>query len=152
MGTFVPNTKAQQQEMLKEIGFEKLDDLFAHIPDDVKLKGDLNLPDGMSEMEVSREMKKIADEIFLITVIGSEIIMVDIRLCDGKRASRGSRVTETSRVGKGIEHPLAGCILQEPLPQQCAVKIKPAVLIEPQIDRICHAPFTDRPEGFSAVS
>lgn len=62
MGTFVPNTKAQQQEMLKEIGFEKLDDLFAHIPDDVKLKGDLNLPDGMSEMEVSREMKKIADE------------------------------------------------------------------------------------------
>lgn len=62
MGTFVPNTKAQQQEMLKEIGFEKLNDLFAHIPDDVKLKGDLNLPDGMSEMEVSREMKKIADE------------------------------------------------------------------------------------------
>ncbi len=62
MGTFVPNTKAQQQEMLKEIGFEKLDDLFAHIPDDVKLKGDLNLPDGMSEMEVSREMKIIADE------------------------------------------------------------------------------------------
>ena len=62
MGTFVPNTKAQQQEMLKEIGFEKLDDLFAHISDDVKLKGDLNLPDGMSEMEVSREMKKIADE------------------------------------------------------------------------------------------
>ena len=62
MGTFVPNTKAQQQEMLKEIGFEKLDDLFAHIPDDVKLSGDLNLPDGMSEMEVGKAMKKIADE------------------------------------------------------------------------------------------
>ena len=62
MGTFVPNTKAQQQEMLKEIGFEKLDDLFAHIPDDVKLSGDLDLPDGMSEMEVGKAMKKIADE------------------------------------------------------------------------------------------
>ena len=62
MGTFVPNTKAQQQEMLKEIGFEKLDDLFAHIPDDVKFQGDLNLPDGMSEMEVTKYMKKMADE------------------------------------------------------------------------------------------
>ena len=62
MGTFVPNTKAQQQEMLKEIGFEKLDDLFAHIPDDVKFQGELNLPDGMSEMEVTKYMKKMADE------------------------------------------------------------------------------------------
>ena len=39
MGTFVPNTKEQQQEMLKEIGFEKLDDLFEHIPDAVKFQG-----------------------------------------------------------------------------------------------------------------
>lgn len=60
MGTFVPNTKAQQQEMLAEIGYEKLDDLFAHIPDAVKFEGELDLPAGMSEMEVSREMKKIA--------------------------------------------------------------------------------------------
>ena len=62
MGTFVPNTKEQQQEMLKEIGFEKLDDLFEHIPDAVKFQGELNLPDGMSEMEVSRAMKKIASK------------------------------------------------------------------------------------------
>ena len=60
MGTFVPNTKAQQQEMLQEIGYEKLDDLFAHIPDAVKFKGELDLPAGMSEMEVSKDMKKIA--------------------------------------------------------------------------------------------
>ena len=60
MGTFVPNTKEQQLEMLKEIGFEKLDDLFVHIPDAVKFKGELDLPDGMSEMEVSKAMKKIA--------------------------------------------------------------------------------------------
>ena len=60
MGTFVPNTKAQQQEMLKEIGYEKLDDLFAHIPDAVKFEGELDLPAGMSEMEVSKDMKKIA--------------------------------------------------------------------------------------------
>ena len=60
MGTFVPNTKAQQQEMLQEIGYEKLDDLFAHIPDAVKFEGELDLPSGMSEMEVSKDMKSIA--------------------------------------------------------------------------------------------
>lgn len=62
MGTFVPNTKEQQQEMLKEIGFEKLDDLFAHIPDAVKFQGELNIPEGMSEMEVSKAMKKMASK------------------------------------------------------------------------------------------
>ena len=60
MGTFVPNTKAQQQEMLKEIGYEKLDDLFAHIPDAVKFKEELDLPSGMSEMEAGKQIRKIA--------------------------------------------------------------------------------------------
>ena len=60
MGTFVPNTKAQQQEMLREIGFEKLDDLFAHIPDAVKFKEELDLPSGMSEMEAGKQIRKIA--------------------------------------------------------------------------------------------
>ncbi|MCQ2546674.1 MAG: aminomethyl-transferring glycine dehydrogenase subunit GcvPA [Clostridia bacterium] len=60
MGTFVPNTKEQQLEMLKEIGYSSLDDLFVHIPDAVKFQGELNLPDGLSEMEVSKAMTKIA--------------------------------------------------------------------------------------------
>ena len=29
MGSYVPNTKEQRQEMLKEIGFQSIDDLFA---------------------------------------------------------------------------------------------------------------------------
>ncbi|MDD4201069.1 MAG: aminomethyl-transferring glycine dehydrogenase subunit GcvPA [Eubacteriales bacterium] len=62
MGTFVPNTKEQQNEMLEEIGCSSLDDLFAHIPDAVKFKGELNLPGGMSEMEVSKAMKIIAEK------------------------------------------------------------------------------------------
>ena len=62
MGTFVPNTKEQQLEMLKEIGYNSLDDLFAHIPDAVKFQGELNLPAGLSEMEVSKAMKKIAEK------------------------------------------------------------------------------------------
>ena len=60
MGSYVPNTKEERQAMLNEIGFQSMDDLFAHIPDDVKIKDGLHIPDGMSEMEVRKEMEKIA--------------------------------------------------------------------------------------------
>lgn len=62
MGTFVPNTKEQQTEMLREIGYEKMDDLFMHIPEAVKFEGELDLPDGMSELEVSRDIRRLAAE------------------------------------------------------------------------------------------
>lgn len=60
MGSYVPNTLEERQEMLKEIGYSSIEDLFAHIPDEVKIKGGLNIPEGKSELEVRREMENIA--------------------------------------------------------------------------------------------
>lgn len=60
MGSYVPNTKEQRQEMLKEIGFQTIDDLFAHIPAEVKIQGGLNIPEGKTELEVRRDMENIA--------------------------------------------------------------------------------------------
>ena len=60
MGKYVPNTEAEQLEMLKEIGFSSFDDLFQQVPEEVKLKRDLNIPKGKSELEVQKEMAKIA--------------------------------------------------------------------------------------------
>lgn len=62
MGKYVPNTEAEQREMLKEIGFSSFDDLFQQVPEEVKLKRELNIPKGKSELEVQKEMKKIAEE------------------------------------------------------------------------------------------
>ena len=62
MGSYVPNTLEERQEMLKEIGYNSIDDLFAHIPDEVKIKGGLNIPEGKSELEVRREMENIASK------------------------------------------------------------------------------------------
>lgn len=62
MGTFIPNTKEEQQEMLHEIGCRDWDDLFRDIPQEARIKGGLNLPDGKSEMEVSRIMEKTAEK------------------------------------------------------------------------------------------
>lgn len=60
MGSYVPSTLQERQEMLESIGLSNIDQLFSHIPDELKLKGELNLPSGMSELEVSSAMKKIA--------------------------------------------------------------------------------------------
>ncbi|MGN1381343.1 MAG: aminomethyl-transferring glycine dehydrogenase subunit GcvPA [Eubacterium sp.] len=60
MGTFIPNTKKEQLDMLHEIGCESWDDLFKDIPPEARVKGGLNLPDGKSEAEVSRIMERTA--------------------------------------------------------------------------------------------
>lgn len=59
MGSFLPNTKEEQQNMLREIGYDSFDALFAHIPEEAKVKS-LNLPSGLSEMEAIEEMDRLA--------------------------------------------------------------------------------------------
>lgn len=60
MGTYVPNTKKEQQEMLKEIGVSDLRELFRAIPEEVYLKRPLKLPAGQPEMSVQRKMTELA--------------------------------------------------------------------------------------------
>ncbi len=61
MGSYLPNTKQEQQEMLEEIGFHSFDELFAHIPEEVKVK-ELHLPSGLSEMEAFGAMEDMAEK------------------------------------------------------------------------------------------
>ena len=60
MGSYVPSTAQERQEMLASIGLCSINELFSHIPDSLKLKGELNLPSGKSELEVCRTMEHIA--------------------------------------------------------------------------------------------
>lgn len=62
MGRYIPNTEAEQKQMLAEIGFNSFDEMFAHLPNEVKFEGELKLPKGASELEVIRTMQKIADK------------------------------------------------------------------------------------------
>lgn len=61
MGSFLPNTAQEQQAMLKEIGFNSFDELFAHIPEQVMLK-ELNLPEGLSELQALDHMEELAEK------------------------------------------------------------------------------------------
>ena len=69
MGSYVPGSKAEQQDMLKFLGLSSIDELFGSIPESVKLKGNLNLPTGKSELEVVRAMKAIAGKNKVFDVI-----------------------------------------------------------------------------------
>ena len=52
MKSYVPNTVAEREEMLKTIGLDSMDQLFGDIPEDLKLNRPLDLPAPMSEMEL----------------------------------------------------------------------------------------------------
>ncbi len=59
---YIPNTDEDRREMLAVIGVKSLEELFATIPDELKLKDELNLPAPMVESELYAHMKSIAME------------------------------------------------------------------------------------------
>ena len=54
MRSYVPNTEQERAEMLKVIGLDSMDDLFSDIPEDLRLKRELDLGEGMSEADIRR--------------------------------------------------------------------------------------------------
>lgn len=60
MGSYIPGTEREQKEMLAETGFDSMEELFRHIPEEVKINGELKIPSGMTELEVREKMRRIA--------------------------------------------------------------------------------------------
>ena len=56
---YIPNTVAEQDELLAAVGLSSIDELFADIPDDYR-NPPLRLPDPMSELEIQRELGAMA--------------------------------------------------------------------------------------------
>lgn len=69
MGTYVPNTIKEQQSMLNSMGYEKMEDLFCTIPEEVRLNRALKLPEGLTEMEVRQKLTKISEKNKVFTSI-----------------------------------------------------------------------------------
>jgi glycine dehydrogenase subunit 1 len=61
MNKYIPVSASEKAQMLNEIGLKTVEDLFAQIPEEIKIKR-LNLPAGMSELEVKRAMSRMADK------------------------------------------------------------------------------------------
>ena len=60
MGSYVPSTMEERQAMLQAMGLSSVDELYDAIPSSVKLQGPLQIPEGLSEMEVRSKMEKLA--------------------------------------------------------------------------------------------
>lgn len=62
MGSYIPTTEEQRQRMLETVGLTSTEELFAALPEEVKLKGELQLPKGLSELGAARKMEDYAEE------------------------------------------------------------------------------------------
>ena len=60
MGSFVPHTAAEIEAMLGFLGLDSLDDLFAHIPEAVRLARGLAMDPGRSEADVLDRLGDLA--------------------------------------------------------------------------------------------
>lgn len=58
--SYVPSTTEQRQEMLRAVGAEDYKALYRDVPQEMLLDRPLDLPEGMSELEMSRMMEAMA--------------------------------------------------------------------------------------------
>lgn len=59
---YIPLTKNDQETMLKTIGVQTINDLFASIPQNIRKKGITHVPKGMSESELLRFFKTLSQK------------------------------------------------------------------------------------------
>jgi glycine dehydrogenase subunit 1 len=57
---FAPHTDQDVREMLDSLGLSSLDDLYSHVPSEVLIDHPLDIPDGLSEMELLDDMRRLA--------------------------------------------------------------------------------------------
>ena len=59
---YLPKSDSERREMLGALGIDSLEALFAHLPDEVRLKRPLNIPSGKSEYEIVDYFRARGDE------------------------------------------------------------------------------------------
>ena len=65
---FFPQTKEEIEQMLKQAGMNSLDDLYADVPEQIRFRGEYNLPEPMSETEIRSLFEKLGEKNRRLTV------------------------------------------------------------------------------------
>lgn len=58
--SYIPHTEGDRLKMLEQIGLKTVEELFQDIPESCRYP-ELNIPDGLSEMEVKKRLKDLSD-------------------------------------------------------------------------------------------
>ncbi len=59
---YIPNTYKDRTDMMQALGINSIDELFADIPEEVKLKGSLKLPSELSELQLRTHVKSLSEK------------------------------------------------------------------------------------------
>lgn len=62
MHKYMPNTKADVDQMLDSIGASSIEELFSDIPNELRFGKKLDINEGLSEMELRKKMKALSDK------------------------------------------------------------------------------------------
>ena len=62
MGSYIPHTAEQREQMLATIGVKTLNDLYHSVPHDMLIGDGLKLPEGLSELEVREKVTAMAEK------------------------------------------------------------------------------------------
>lgn len=62
MGTYIPTTEAQREQMLAAVGISSMRELYANVPESMFIRDSLALPQGKSELEVRAAVTAMADK------------------------------------------------------------------------------------------
>lgn len=65
---FFPQTKEEIEQMLKQAGLNSLDDLYADVPEQIRFRGEYDLPEPMSETEIRSLFEKLGEKNRRLTV------------------------------------------------------------------------------------
>lgn len=68
MNRYIPHTEEDIKVMLEKIGVNSTDELFSDIPEDVIFKGEYDIPEGMSEVELREHFKDLAKKNSLLKI------------------------------------------------------------------------------------
>lgn len=70
MFKYFPHTDEDLQAMMEKVGVKSLDDLYAEVPDEIRFRGDYQLPEQMSEVEVRQLFEKLGGQNEQLTCFG----------------------------------------------------------------------------------
>ena len=60
MSSYIPSSEAERREMLEALGLKDVGELYRDVPESVRLQKPLDLPEGLSEMEVRKALEDMA--------------------------------------------------------------------------------------------
>ncbi|MEM2742323.1 MAG: hypothetical protein QXD95_09295, partial [Nitrososphaeria archaeon] len=63
MGEFFKNySREKLEKVLEKIGVKDVEELYSDVPDEIKIKGELNLPNALNEMEIEKYVGKVLEK------------------------------------------------------------------------------------------